>query len=76
MGGGGCGFFCRIDSYFTNKMNCSLSLRKLYHQPRGGTVKLKVCGPAREKPFLGLCNESGGFCLIHFNAIITISLRI
>ena len=76
MGGGGCGFFCRIDSYFTNKMNCSLSLRKLYHQPRGGTVKLKVCGLAREKPFLGLCNESGCFCLIHFNAIITISLRI
>ena len=57
-------------------MNCSLSLRKLYHQPRGGTVKLKVCGLAREKPFLGLCNESEGFCLIHFNVIITISLRI
>jgi len=57
-------------------MNCSLSLCKLYHQPRGGAVKLNVCGLAREKPFLGLGNESGGFGLIHFNAIITILLRI
>ena len=75
-GGGGGGGLLLHDRFILHKQDeLSLSLRKLYHQPRGGTVKLKVCGLPREKPFLGLCNESGGFCLIHFNAIITISLR-